>query len=327
MEEVGDASSSTAMIKRKPVVVRVKRRASQDPLDALWLEINERPLKKALLDFASLSIGESTGKALEESRTKKVLVQHVETVRGFEGTKDALLAFLDGMPHSNSNMEFERKLADRRNIFKQDKKQDRLLLEAREKHEYLARRARFTQIWKSRREGMDCDDNSLQEICHFYDIIRVDEEEKPGKLPEPKTVPIDDNAMLYGYLPLLREFLPTAAEEIESDISSVQENYVYDLYAMDDEANQNEQDSFTGYPLVQVDDEDEYYDGPPECEYETDDSNAEDNPLNEYPDEESSQEDNGNKDPLDYYSDTDSQYEKIIDSDEEDEEWKWEYKL
>ena len=54
---------------------------------------------------------------------------------------------------------------------------------------------------------------------------------------------------------------------------------------------------------------------------------AEDNPLNEYPDEESSQEDNGNKDPLDYYSDTDSQYEKIIDSDEEDEDWKWEYKL
>lgn len=27
------------------------------------------------------------------------------------------------------------------------------------------------------------------------------------------------------------------------------ENYVYDLYAMDDEANENEQDSFTGYPL------------------------------------------------------------------------------
>lgn len=37
-----------------------------------------------------------------------------------------------------------------------------------------------------------------------------------------RTVSIDDNAMLYSYLPLLREFLPTAAEEIESDISSVQ---------------------------------------------------------------------------------------------------------
>lgn len=40
----------------------------------------------------------------------------------------------------------------------------------------------------------------------------------------------------------------------------------------------------------------------------------------------SQDEENENKDPLDYYSDTDSQYEKIIDSDEEDEDWKWEYK-
>ncbi|KAJ0979247.1 hypothetical protein J5N97_014721 [Dioscorea zingiberensis] len=264
MAELGEASSSRATLKGKPVVVRVKRKASQEPLDALWLEINERPFKKPLLDLASLSIGESAGKALEELKTKKVLVQHVETISASEATKDVLLTFLD------------------------NPKQDRLLLEAREKHEDLARSARFTQIWKSRMDGMEMDDNSLQEICHFYDVVRVDEQEKPGKLSEPQNVSIEDNAILHSYLPLLREFLPTAAEEIESDVSSFQENYVYDLYAVDDHANENEEDSFTSYPLVQVDDEDEYYEGPPQCEYETDDSNAEDNPLNEYHDEESS---------------------------------------
>ncbi|KAJ0979240.1 hypothetical protein J5N97_014714 [Dioscorea zingiberensis] len=325
MAELGEASSSRATLKGKPVVVRVKRKASQEPLDALWLEINERPFKKPLLDLASLSIGESAGKALEELKTKKVLVQHVETISASEATKDVLLTFLDNPPHSNSSMEFERRIAERRSMFKQDKKQDRLLLEAREKHEDLARSARFTQIWKSRMDGMEMDDNSLQEICHFYDVVRVDEQEKPGKLSEPQNVSIEDNAILHSYLPLLREFLPTAAEEIESDVSSFQENYVYDLYAVDDRANENEEDSFTGYPIVQVDDEDEYYDGPPQCEYETDDSNAEDNPLNEYPDEESSQDEEKEKDPLDFLSDTDSQYANI-DSDEEDEDWKWGYR-
>ncbi|KAJ0979252.1 hypothetical protein J5N97_014726 [Dioscorea zingiberensis] len=288
MAELGEASSSRATLKGKPVVV--KRKASQEPLDALWLEINERPFKKPLLDLASLSIGESAGKALEELKTKKVLVQHVETISASEATKDVLLTFLD------------------------NPKQDRLLLEAREKHEDLARSARFTQIWKSRKDGMEMDDNSLQEICHFYDVVRVDEQEKPGKLSEPQNVSIEDNAILHSYLPLLREFLPTAAEEIESDLSSFQDKIISDYNNLH-------------YCLfkVQVDEEDEYYEGPPQCEYETDDSNAEDNPLNEYPDEESSQDEEKEKDPLDFLSDTDSQYANI-DSDEEDEDWKWGYR-
>ncbi|KAJ0979257.1 hypothetical protein J5N97_014731 [Dioscorea zingiberensis] len=190
-------------------------------------------------------------------------------------------------------------------------KQDRLLLEAREKHEDLARSARFTQIWKSRMDGIEMDDNSLQEICHLYDVVRVDEQEKPGKLSEPLNVSIEDNAILHSYLPLLREFLPTAAEEIESDLSSFQDKIISDYNNLH-------------YCLfkVQVDEEDEYYEGPPQCEYETDDSNVEDNPLNEYPDEESSQDEEKEKDPLDFLSDADSQYANI-DSDEEDEDWKW----
>ncbi|KAJ0979259.1 hypothetical protein J5N97_014733 [Dioscorea zingiberensis] len=187
-------------------------------------------------------------------------------------------------PHSNSSMEFERRIAERRSMFKQDKKQDRLLLEAREKREqgvHVLHKYGRAEWMACRWMIIPCKKFSI-----FMMLFCVDEQEKPGKLSEPQNVSIKDNAILHSYLPLLREFLPTAAEEIESDVSSFQENYVYDLYAVDDHANENEEDSFTSYPLVHVDDEDEYYDGPPQCEYETDDSNAEDNPLNEYPDEE-----------------------------------------
>ncbi|KAJ0979255.1 hypothetical protein J5N97_014729 [Dioscorea zingiberensis] len=142
-------------------------------------------------------------------------------------------------PHSNSSMEFERRIAERRSMFKQDKKQDRLLLEAREKHEQGVHA--FTQIWKSRMDGIEMDDNSLQEICHLYDVVRVDEQEKPGKLSEPLNVSIEDNAILHSYLPLLREFLPTAAEEIESDLSSFQvEDNPLNEYP-DEESSQDEE--------------------------------------------------------------------------------------
>ncbi|KAJ7965695.1 RNA-directed DNA methylation 4, putative isoform 4 [Quillaja saponaria] len=90
-----------------------------------------------------------------------------------------------------------------------------------------------------------------------------------------------------GYLPLLREFIPNAAEEIESDIHDYipkQEDYVYDFYTVKDDMDMDDEGSLFPFPLVQVDDED-YYDGPDESDYESDDSNAENNPLNDYPDE------------------------------------------
>lgn len=34
---------------------------------------------------------------------------------------------------------------------------------------------------------MEIDHNSLQEICHIYDVVWVDDEKKPRKLPEPKS--------------------------------------------------------------------------------------------------------------------------------------------
>jgi len=38
----------------------------------------------------------------------------------------------------------------------------------------LVRSARFEQIWKSRRERLKGDDDSLCEMCHLYDVVQVD---------------------------------------------------------------------------------------------------------------------------------------------------------
>nr|XP_010922679.3 RNA-directed DNA methylation 4 [Elaeis guineensis] len=330
MAELGETSVSSPppsnLMKAKPVVVRVKRKLSQARLDAFWLEINERPLKRALLDLGSLSISDcSTGKVLKESRTKKLLVQHVETIRHSEAIKDVLHSFLQ--PGSSGSKEFKRKIEERRSAHKQDKqKQDQLRSAAIQKHEDLARNARFEQIWKSRRGCTDPDEDSLRELCHLYDVVQVDVEDRTSrKVQKPEVSDLEDNAILCNYLPLIREYLPTAAAEIESDMrayASREDNYVYDLYTVDDGLKNNEADKAIDYPLVQVDVDDEYYDGPLQSEYESDDSNAEDNPRNDYPDEELSRDDEDeDRDPFNDLEGSDSQYEEeIVDVDEESED-------
>ncbi|XP_077215487.1 RNA-directed DNA methylation 4-like [Tasmannia lanceolata] len=307
--ELSECSSSLNSTNEKPVLVSVKRKPFQSRLDSFWLEINERPIKRPCLDFGKLSIFDSTGK--EELKSKKLLVQHVETASSSENIKEILQSF---MPNSTDENEFRRKIEERRRMFKQQNKQDHLWSVARLKHEDLVKSARFEQIWKSRRGNTEtCHDDSVNEFCHLYDVVRVDvEEEASSKVQELESASLEDNAILCNYLPLIRDFLPTAAAEIESDMStcsSKEDGYVYDLYTMGDDLTNAEEDHSTMYPLVQVDDDD-YYDGPSQSEYETDDSNAEDNPLNDYPDEESSDdEEHGSR------SSYDQSYEEFVDED------------
>lgn len=43
----------------------------------------------------------------------------------------------------------------------------------------LAKDARFEQIWKSRKGNKETEhEKALQEICNFYDIVRVEEQQK-----------------------------------------------------------------------------------------------------------------------------------------------------
>uniref|UniRef100_A0A1J3HB56 RNA-directed DNA methylation 4 n=1 Tax=Noccaea caerulescens TaxID=107243 RepID=A0A1J3HB56_NOCCA len=93
------------------------------------------------------------------------------------------------------------------------------------------------------------------------------------------------------YLPLLREFVPRAAKEIEADHihSSIppEEEYLYDCYScygtVSEEMGISSKNQF---PLVQVQDgeEDCFCSGSDdESEYDSEDSNAEGYAMNEYP--------------------------------------------
>ncbi|XP_044980879.1 RNA-directed DNA methylation 4 isoform X2 [Hordeum vulgare subsp. vulgare] len=290
-EAAGEASTSAAEVRDKPVVVRVKRKPSQARPDAFWLEINERPMKKAMLDFSSLSISQPSSTAQEEPRVKKLLVQHVETVHHSGAVEDVLHSLL----HSGlSTKEIKSKTKERNERMKQDKKQDQLRSAARQRHENLGRNARFAQIWKSRKGDNNEADETLREMCHLYDAVQVDSdgEKHPA---EPQMTSVEEGAILCNFLPLLREHLPSAAEEIESDIISLaqsEDSDVYDIYTVKEVDDTNmECASAAAYPLLQVDDEDgECYDDD-EYPYDTDDSNAEDNPLYDYPEEQSEDED------------------------------------
>ncbi|KAL5153009.1 RNA-directed DNA methylation 4 [Glycine soja] len=329
-------SSSATPPPPKPVVVRVKRKPSQSPLDAFWLEINERPLKRPLLDFGNLSISSNSAQkdrdaGIEkgvvnpnsslsfgfdpyaasnkfsqwydsenfrvEFYNKKVFVQHVETISSSEVTFDIVQSFVD--LGSSGASDSKSKIKERKKFFNRDNKQDQLLSKAKQEKESLAKDARFEQIWKNRKGNKGtAHDKALQEMCHLYDIVRIDNEEI-NKEVQQEEMSLEDQRLLSSYLPLLREFIPNAAAEVETDLiaqlvgHSKEENYVYDLYTVKDEMDINIDDSSCSYPLVQVDEEEDYYDGTQHSDYESDDSNAENNPLNDYPDEVSEEDEEG----------------------------------
>ncbi|WOK96697.1 RNA-directed DNA methylation 4 isoform X2 [Canna indica] len=326
--QLGEASTSTPPplsepANERPVVVRVKRKVSQSRLDAFWLEIKERPSKRPFKDLANLSISDpDAGKVPQEFGTKKLLVQHLETVRHSVAIKDVLHSFLQ---QDSNNEELCKRFQERKRMFKYDKKQDHLRLAARKEHENLGRNARLEQIWK-RRGSIDAEEDSLREFCHLYDVVQVDADvETRGRAQKLEISADDDNAILCNYLPLLREFLPEAATAIEEERK--ENDYVYDLYTVGDCLDANMED-VADYPLVQVnDDENEYYDGSLQSEYDSDDSNAEDNPRNDYPDEESSGVEDENEDPFGDLEGSNSEYEhEEVDIDEDDENWRWRYR-
>jgi len=353
----GEASiSKPAAAREKPIVVRVKRKPSQTRPDAFWLDINERPSKKAMLDFSSLSISEpssssSSAKASEEQpRVKKLLVQHIETVHHSQAVEDVLHSLLLA---DSDTKEIKSKTKEWNDRIKQDKKPDQLRSAARQRHEDLGRNARFAQIWKSRKGEKDEADESLREICHLYDAVQVDPDEEKNPA-EPRQVllssylPVlfnlklyycnlshysscritsfEEGAVLCNFLPLIREYLPSAAVEIESDIISLvqsEDSEVYDIYTVKEVDDTNMEDMSAGsYPRLQVDDgEDECYDD--DYPYDTDDSNAEDNPLFDYPEELSEDEDDGSndEDPFGDREGSGSEYEKEEVEVDADEQW------
>ncbi|ESQ51588.1 hypothetical protein EUTSA_v10016851mg [Eutrema salsugineum] len=317
MASVGESSSTQKDVGEKPVIVRVKRKVGQSPLDAFWLEINERPLKRAFLDLSKLSISDSKEK--EDVKPKKVLVRHLETVTNSETTIDIIHSFFESDLNEHSCS--KRKSEERRIAFKKDNRKEQRLTKAVEQQQIAAQNARFEQIWRSRKgnkEGIH--DKEIHERCNFYDVVRVDAEERPEDAPE--ITSLEDQRMLASFLPLLKEFIPTAAEEIEADIRSTHtEEYVYDYYAVNEDMDISEDSSKHQFPLVIVEDEEEFCDGLDESDYDSDDSNAEAHPRNDYP-EEISEDEEEEEEEEDEEDEEDDEEEKSEASDEssEDEE-------
>lgn len=232
----------------KPVVVRVKRKPTQEPLAALWLEINDRPLKRPLLDFSNLTISEIASE--DGLRAKKVLVQHVDTVSDSQAANVVLQSLL--IDYATPER-WQKCIEERRHMLRKvGQKHEHLHLVAVRKHENLARNARFEQIWKKRRSKKDVD-NSVLQGCQLYDIARVDgEDEIPDNAPESGTHTAEDDILLRNYLPLLRECIPTAAAEIEANLVSREGSYVYDIYTMEGpqgDMDGSKESTFAEYPM------------------------------------------------------------------------------
>ncbi|GAV58649.1 hypothetical protein CFOL_v3_02182 [Cephalotus follicularis] len=271
----GGSSTTPQFSAEKPLIVRVKRKTFHSRLDGFWLEINERPAKRPLLDFEKLSISDSAGK--EEWKPKKVFVQHVESVTSSETKTEIVQSFI---PHSADASESKIKHDERRKTLTKDikqLKQDQLLSKSRQTQKILAESARFKQIWRSRKESKDgTQDKELHELCHFYEVVRVDVEKRSSNVQMQEELSLEEQRILSRYMPLMREFMPSAAAEIESDIRdyiSGQDDYVYDYYTVKDGMIVDDEDASIPFPLVQVEDED-FYDGPDESEYDSEDSNG-----------------------------------------------------
>ncbi|XP_010510384.1 PREDICTED: RNA-directed DNA methylation 4-like [Camelina sativa] len=277
MDAASESSSNPKNeVEEKPVIVRVKRKVGQSLLDAFWLEINESPLKRPTLDLSKLSISNSGSSVVEDVKPKKVLVQHLETVTDSKTTVDIIHSFFESdlNEKSCSRGNFE----ERRIAFKKDNRKEQLLNKAVQQQQIAAETARFQQIWRSRKGNKE----GIPDRCHFFDVIRVDTEERRDNALE--FTSLEDQKMLANFLPLLRECIPTAAEEIEADIhSSHTEEYVYDYYAVNEDMDIISEDSYKNqFPLVIVEDEEDFCDGPDESDYDSDDSNAEYHPRNDY---------------------------------------------
>lgn len=52
-------------------------------------------------------------------------------------------------------------------------------------YQILAKNARFEQIWRSRKgKNEAAQDKALHEMCHLYDVVRVDVEETSSQVQE-----------------------------------------------------------------------------------------------------------------------------------------------
>lgn len=283
----------------RPMMVRIKRKRLQPPIEALWLEVSERPSKRLEAELLAFSLNDSdttsSDKAVE-SKPSMLLFHHVDTVTSFGSEETTRVDSLLRKFHNDSDKDRHRSWVK--------SKHGKPLTTSREKHQELASKARFEQVWRSRK-GATKQDN-LSELFHLYDIVRVDLDANLLEKHE-REAELAENRLLQDFLPLFKEYLPSVAAEVESSTTTSfvvkeQDDYVYDVYALREGAVGGEAErDILDYPMIQViDDEQSGWGSSEESEYDSEDSNAENNPINDYPEED------GSEQSLDAETDEDS---------------------
>jgi hypothetical protein len=112
----------------------------------------------------------------------KVLFRRLETVSPSNKTEASLFeSLLQKVNERKHAYEKRKDQQESRAKSKVQKKQEHLLAAAKDRHEALAKRARFEQVWKSRRDVAkasteDAESDPMRELFHLYDVVRVDEE-------------------------------------------------------------------------------------------------------------------------------------------------------
>lgn len=125
------------------------------------------------------------GTVVDTTPPSKLLFRRLETVSPSHSQTEAslyesLLQKVKERKHAHENRKEPRDTRAKSKA-QEKQKQDQLLAAARIQHEAVAKRARFEQVWKSRRDGAKAsaegvDPDPMRGLFQLYDVVRVDEE-------------------------------------------------------------------------------------------------------------------------------------------------------
>ncbi|XP_050209494.1 RNA-directed DNA methylation 4-like isoform X4 [Mercurialis annua] len=272
----------------KPVVVRVKRKSSHSKLDAFWLEINERPLKRRVPDFDKLSLDDnySCHEQVIESKAKRVLVHHIETVGSSQTTLDVVQSF---MSHINQ------KFKNRNRLSKGTRYWHKMLVlnkyggdveEANQHWMINCMACAIFMMWfvfMMRKDLMLCKRRKLCrwrirefliDICLYLETVYQ--------------VPLQRLNLIFTLI-CLSKAMSLCLDQLQILKQTCTDDYVYDYYTVKDGMDIGKEDAaISSFPVLQVEEEDDgdFYNGPDhDSEYDSEDSNVEAHPQNDYPDE------------------------------------------
>ncbi|KAI8878079.1 hypothetical protein K501DRAFT_288072 [Backusella circina FSU 941] len=288
-------------------ILRIKRKRTDEPLEALLVQENEKKAKlnsKDIYKKAAAEAAASSSATLSQVPTMFRLAETVEK-KSFSNLDEAqkLRERIRTRIHPGSS---------RSQTPTMEEKKDRSVKEQMA----AGRKARYRVIDQNRSKLDDnmppvvqsAEEKALDEMFKIHDAIKDDEEDKKGK--NPKLLLDDDledpDDIMCNFIPMIKEYLTLNDKDEEKE----DDDYVYDVYYRDDSHHQTDMKGVNIGSLVWFDEVAEYLDDDSDSElgdYVDEDSNAEDYYQNDYPDEEDSDEFEDQRDYV-FSSDDDEDY-------------------